>query len=348
MIHQAIAKVVLGQDLAEAEMMEVMTEISEGRATPAQIGALLVGLRMKGECVDEIAGAARVLRTKSRSIPLRSSDQVLVDTCGTGGDGLGTFNVSTTAALVVAGCGLKVAKHGNRSVSSRCGSADVLEALGVNLDLTPVEAAECLDRIGLGFLFAPLLHPAMAHAASPRRELGVKSIFNLVGPLTNPAGASVQVVGVYHPRLTETIAQVLGRLGCRSAFVVHGQDGCDEISITGPTRMTRLVAGRTVTETLVPEQVGLKRARPEEVKGGDPERNAAITLGVLEGRPGSCRDMALLNAAAALVAAEQAGDLREGLALAAEAVDSGRAMNKLRDLVSITQELGSRPKAVGE
>ena len=348
MIHEAIAKVVLRKDLSEPEMMEAMTEIGEGRATPAQIGALLVGLRMKGECVDEVVGAARVLRSMSVAIPFDAADDVLVDTCGTGGDGAGTFNISTTTAFVVAGCGVRVAKHGNRSVSSRCGSADVLEALGLNLNLTPDDVAVCLQTSGIGFLFAPSFHPAMRHAVLPRRELGIKSIFNAIGPLTNPAGANVQMLGVYSPDLTEIVAQVLKRLGCRSAFVVHGEEGLDEISISGPTRMTRLVDGRITTSRLIPEDLGLKRVPLDQLKGGDAAHNAAITKDVLEGRPGPARDAVLLNAAAALTAAGLAKDLLGGLALAAESIDRGLALAKLDSLIATARELGRREKAMGE
>ena len=348
MIHEAIAKVVLRQDLSEPEMMEVMTEIGGGQATPAQIGALLVGLRMKGECVDEVAGAARVLRSMSVAVPFDAAGQALVDTCGTGGDGSGTFNISTTTAFVVAGCGVRVAKHGNRSVSSRCGSADVLEALGLNLDLTPADVAECLNTTGIGFLFAPSFHPAMRHAVLPRRELGVKSIFNVIGPLTNPAGANVQVLGVYSPDLTETLARVLRRLGCRSAFVVHGEEGLDEISISGPTRLTRLDGDRITTSRLIPEDLGLKRAPLDQVRGGDAPRNAAITREVLEGRSGPARDAVLLNASAALTAAGRADDLQAGLALAVESIDSGQALAKLESLITVAHDLGLRKKAMGE
>ena len=252
MIHEAISKVALRNDLSEAEMIEVMEEISEGRATPAQIGALLVALGMKGETVDEITGAARVMREKCTPVPVADLESPLVDTCGTGGDCSGTFNVSTTAAFVVAGCGVRVAKHGNRSVSSNCGSADLIEALGVNLNLSPVETGLLIDQVGIGFLFAPLLHPAMRHAVLPRREIGLKSVFNLLGPLTNPARASVQVLGVYRRDLTETLARVLSRLGCRNAYVVFGEEGLDEISISGPSRVTRLSEGQIITTPVTP------------------------------------------------------------------------------------------------
>jgi anthranilate phosphoribosyltransferase len=347
MIHEAISKVVVREDLTESEMTDVMTEISEGRATPAQIGAILMGLRMKGETVDEITGAVRVLRSKCTKVPVSQKSGGIIDTAGTGGDGTGSFNVSTTAAFVAAGYGLKVAKHGNRCVSSHCGSADVLEALGLNLDLTPDNVAQAVDQIGIGFLFAPLLHPAMRHAVLPRREVGLKSIFNLIGPLTNPAGADIQLIGVFRAELTETLAHVLNRLGCRSAFVVYGEDGYDEISITGPTRLARLHEGRVTSDVLQPEDLGLKRARPEDILGGDAARNANITLDVLRGEPGPCRDMVLMNAAAVLVAAGEAGDLGEGVRKAGEAIDSGRALNKLEELIAYAQETATPKAAAG-
>jgi len=359
MIQEAIYKVVKGQDLSEPEMIEVMEEIADGQATPTQTGAFLVGLRMKGETVDEITGAARVLRARSQPILCGNSkvcldrdeinidQETIVDTCGTGGDGTKTFNVSTTTAFVAAGAGLKVAKHGNRSVSSQCGSADVVEALGVELNLTPGQVGACIDRVGIGFLYAPLLHSAMAHVLGPRREIGLRTIFNLLGPLTNPAGATVQVLGVYQAGLTETMAQVLYRLGCQSAFLVYGEDSCDEISITGPSRITRLDKGDISTFTLTPEEVGLKRARPEDIRGGDAVRNAAITLAVLKGQPGACRDIVLLNAAAVLVAAGKADDFQDGVKLAAEVIDSGLALDKLNKLVAMGLGSASRLRAAG-
>lgn len=347
MIHEAIAKVVTRQDLSEAEMAAVMEQISLGRATPIQIGAFLVALGMKGETVEEITGAVRVLRSKRLPVSVDHPEENLVDTCGTGGDGVGTFNVSTTTAFVVAGCGVRVAKHGNRSVSSRCGSADVMEALGVNLDLTPDDLAVCIDRVGIGFLFAPLLHPAMRHAVHPRRELGIKSIFNLAGPLINPAGASTQVLGVYRADLTETLARVLARLGCRSAFVVHGHDGCDEMTITGPTRVTRLDGERISTGFLSPEALGLRRADFESIRGGDAARNAEILLSVLNGEGGPCRDMVLMNAAAAVTAAGRTGSLEDGVRLAAESIDSGRALEKMHALIAFSRDLAARRNVAG-
>lgn len=346
MIQEAIAKVVEGSSLTESEMMDVMDDITEGRATAAQMGAFMIALRMKGETIEEITGAARIMRAKSSRVPVGKSEvsldrdeinlerETVVDTCGTGGDGTKTFNVSTTTAFVVAGAGLKVAKHGNRSVSSLCGSADVVETLGVKLDLTPDQVGACIDSVGIGFLYAPMLHSAMRHVVGPRREIGMRTVFNLLGPLTNPAGASVQVLGVYRGDLTETMAGALQRLGSDSAFVVYGEGSYDEISITGPSKITRLHHSRITTSTLVPEDVGLKRATPEEIRGGDASKNAEITRGVLSGEKGACRDMVLLNAAAVLIAAHQAHDFRDGVALAAESIDSGKALAKLDELVS--------------
>ncbi len=351
MIQQAINNVVNGKNLSEEEMMEAMDQIMEGEATPAQIGAFLIALRIKGETVDELTGAARVMRAKSTIIPCGNSGisidrdeinvdtETIVDTCGTGGDGTQTFNISSTTAFVVAGAGLKVAKHGNRAVSSQCGSADVLEALGVSLDLTPEQIGVCIDRVGIGFLYAPLLHSAMRHAVGPRREIGLRTIFNLLGPLTNPAGANIQVLGVYHEDLTESLAQVLHRLGCKNAFVVHGEGSYDEISIIGPTRLTRLNNGEITTTTFVPEEVGLRRAKPEEIRGGDSSKNAAVTLGVLKGKSGAPRDIVLLNAAAVFVAAERAENFEQGIAVAAESIDSGQALQKLQELVTLSKDM---------
>ncbi|MFH0824057.1 MAG: anthranilate phosphoribosyltransferase [Pseudomonadota bacterium] len=348
MIQSALGKVVDRENLTEQEMVEVMDQITEGRATPAQIGAFMIGLRMKGESVDEITGAARVMRAKSVKIPVGTTpvsvdrdeinldNETVVDTCGTGGDGTHTFNVSTTTAFVVAGGGLKVAKHGNRSVSSLCGSADVVERLGVRLDIAPEHVAECIDTVGIGFLYAPMLHGAMRHVVRPRREIGLRSIFNLLGPLTNPAGASVQVLGVYNKALTQPMAKVLQRLGCKSAFVVHGAGCYDEISITGPTFMTRVNEDSIETLEFVPEDVGIRRAQPSDIRGGDSEKNAAVTMSVLKGELGPCRDMVVLNAAAVFVAARMAAGMAEGVALATESIDSGRALKKLEGLVEIS------------
>lgn len=331
---KSIARLVEGLDLAEKEAEEAMATIMEGQATPAQIGAFLAALRLKGETVAEVTGFARAMRARATRLETRHS--VFIDTCGTGGDGAGTFNISTAAALVVAACGLPVAKHGNRSVSSHCGSADVLEALGVAVDLTPERAARCLDEVGLAFLFAPTYHRAMRHAAGPRREIGIRTVFNLLGPLCNPAAAPVQVVGVYDGQLVETVARVLGRLGSRRAFVVHGSDGLDEVTVTGPTLVAELADGAVRTYTFDPKEVGIPYARLADLQGGDAATNAAIIRAVLEGEAGPRRDIVLLNAAFALVAGGLAADVAEGLALAAAAIDTGKARAKLAELVAFS------------
>jgi anthranilate phosphoribosyltransferase len=292
---------------------------------------------MKGESVSEIAGCARAMRRSAVPVRPQRRDR-LVDTCGTGGDGAGTFNISTTAAFVVAGAGQPVAKHGNRSISSRCGSADVLEALGVNLDLTPDQVAASVDEVGIGFLFAPKLHPAMKHAIGPRRELGVRTIFNVLGPLTNPASASAQVVGVYDPDLTETLARVLGTLGSEAAFVVHGSGGLDELTTTGLNRVSVLRDERVETRTFDPADLGFPRARLSDLRGGDARENAAITREILSGRlNGARRDVVVLNAAAALVAGGEAQSLPEGIRLAKHSLDRGSAQRVLDHLVEFTQ-----------
>lgn len=334
MIKEAINKAVRGLDLNEDEMAGAMGTIMAGDASPAQIGALLVALRMKGECEAEIAGAARAMRAAATPVPCRAAEsgEPLVDVVGTGGDGAGTFNVSTAAALVTAGAGARVAKHGNRAASGTCGSADVLQALGVDLELSPEEVGLCIDEVGVGFLFAPALHRAMRFAVGPRRELGLRTVFNLLGPLTNPAGASALVVGVYDAGLVTPMARVLARLGAESAFVVHGEGGLDEITITGVTRMARLKDGAVSEMSLAPEELGLSRARLADVSGGDVDSCRDHLLAVLEGRPGPRRDMTLMNAAAALVAAGAAPDLAAGVAMAARAIDSGAARAKLEAL----------------
>jgi anthranilate phosphoribosyltransferase len=330
MIADAIRKLTERKDLAAEEAHAAMAEIMSGEATPVQIAAFLVALRMKGETVGEVTEFARVMR--EHVVPARPTRRPLVDTCGTGGDGLNTFNISTTAAFVAAGAGAAVAKHGNRSASSKCGSADVLEALGLRVQQTPEEVAKYVDEVGLGFMFAPAYHPAMKHAGPVRRELAMRTVFNALGPLTNPAGAEAQVLGVYSPALTEMHAAVLGNLRSKRAFVVHGLDGMDEISTLGPTRVTELQDGRVRTYELTPEEVGLSRARREELAGGAPQENAELLVSILEGAQGAPRDIVLLNAAAAIVAAGLAETLAEGLTVARESVDSGRALQKLRQL----------------
>jgi anthranilate phosphoribosyltransferase len=337
MIRKVIAKAAEGKDLSESEMIDAMDHIMEGKATPAQIGALLIALRMKGETVEEITGAAKVMRAKVHRVPTfaLTSGETLMDIVGTGGDGAGTFNVSTTTAFVAAGCGLKVAKHGNRAVSSSCGSADLIEALGVPLDLDPLRVGECVDQAGIGFLFAPMMHKAMRHAIGPRREIGLRTIFNLLGPLTNPAGATVLLVGVYDLSLVRPVAEVLARLGADSAMVVHGDGGLDEVSITGRTRVARLADGEVTEFAVTPEEMGLNRAMLADVMGGDTETNCSQTLSVLSGEPGARRDMVLMNSAAALVTAGLADGFAEGVSLAAKSIDSGAALARLRELQNI-------------
>lgn len=350
MIRKAVAKVVEREDLSEAEMIDVMGQIMAGEATPAQIGSFITALRMKGETVDEITGAARVMR--DRATPIRAGRGLLdidrddinldhesiLDTCGTGGCGTNTFNISTTVAFVVSACGVKVAKHGNRSVSSCCGSADVLEALGVNLDVAPETVERSIAEVGIGFLFAPALHGAMKHAIGPRREIGIRTIFNILGPLTNPAGADCQVLGVYREDLVEKLAYVLNKLGCRRGFVVHGMDGMDEITLTRETRVAEVTREGVAVRTITPEEFGLSRCRPDELHGGDAVGNAVIVREILAGEKGAKRDVVLLNAAYGLVAAGMAADPAEGLRLAAVAIDSGRALGKLESLAKLTNE----------
>ncbi|MGQ9629142.1 MAG: anthranilate phosphoribosyltransferase [bacterium] len=350
MIKESIMKIVSGENLTEREAIGTMNEIMDGEATDAQIAAFIVGLRMKGETVSEITGCAKAMRDHAIRINARANrvvdidreeinidEETIVDTCGTGGDGTNTFNISTATAFVVAGAGLTVAKHGNRAVSSSTGSADVLEALGVNLDVTPEKVEECISKIGIGFLYAPLLHSAMKYAIGPRRQIGIRTIFNILGPLTNPARANVQILGVYSQELTEVMARVLGNLGCRRAFVVHGMDSLDEISITGETRVSELTAeGEVRTYSVTPEDFGLKRSSSADIRGGDAKGNAAIIESILKGERGPRRDIVLANAAAAIVAGGKAKDLREGVRVAEESIDSGRALKKLEALKAMT------------
>ena len=336
MFRDNLNKVVQNIDLNEAEMSQVMMEIFSGNVTDAQIGALMAALATKGETFEELAGAAKAMRRKARRI--QASATTVVDTCGTGGDGAQTFNISTTAAFVVAGCGVTVAKHGNRSISSRCGSADLLEALGVNLDTDPEIVEEAVQTIGIGFLFAPLYHSAMRFAARARKEVGLRSIFNMLGPLTNPAAANCQILGVYAPELTEMFAQALKLLGSKRAFVVHGHDGLDEISVCASTRVSELNDGQIRTYDIHPEQFFGETAEPEDLKGGDPKVNAEITLGILKGEKGPCRNVILLNSAAALVAADVAKDFKEGIRISQDAIDKGAALEKLNKLINYTQD----------
>lgn len=334
MIRETLGKLIQRQDLQEEEMAALMGEIMSANATDAQIGAVMAALATKGETFSELAGAARAMRRKATRI--QTTADVVVDTCGTGGDSLNTFNISTTAAFVVAGCGVTVAKHGNRSVSSKCGSADLLEALGVNLEIGPEVVEEAVREIGIGFLFAPKFHGAMRHAAKARKELGVRSIFNMLGPLTNPAGANCQLIGVYSPTLTEMFAQALKLLGARRALVVHGHEGLDEISVCSPTRISELNNGMVRTYDVTPEQLIGRTAEQSDMSGGNPVENAVITRKVLEGEKGPKRDVVVVNAGAALVAAGIAGDFAGGIRMAEKAIDEGRALNKLNELVGFT------------
>lgn len=338
-IRKALALLIEGQNLSAADAEAVMEQIMTGQATPAQIGGLLTALRAKKETIEEITGFARAMRRNA--VAVSSHRTPLVDVCGTGGDGSGTFNISTAAALVIAGAGLAVAKHGNRSVSSKCGSADVLEALGVHLALAPETVGTCIDEVGIGFLYAPQLHPAMKHAIGPRREMGIRTVFNILGPLTNPAGAHVQVLGVYDAALTEVMAQVLQALGCKAAFVVHGGGGLDELSTIGPNKVTQLRDGEIRTFTLDPQSVGLPQATLSDLRGDDAEANAVIIEDILTGIPGPRRDVVLLNAAACLVAGNTAPDLAAGLTLAAESIDSGAAKTTLDGLIAFSRKRGS-------
>jgi anthranilate phosphoribosyltransferase len=336
MFREHLQKITARRDLSDAEAAEMIGEIFSGAVSDAQIGAFMAALATKGETFEELAGAARAMRRKAARIQV--SAPTVVDTCGTGGDSAGTFNISTTTAFVVAGCGVTVAKHGNRSVSSRCGSADLLEALGVNINTTPDLVEEAVGEIGIGFLFAPLFHGAMKHAAAARREVGIRSIFNMLGPLTNPAGANCQLLGVYAPQLTEMFAEALRLLGSRRAFVVHGHDGLDEISACAPSRVTELNDGLIRTYDIAPEQYVGRRADPAEIAGGDAQTNADITRSVLAGAAGGAREVVLLNAAAALMAAGGAETFEQGIRLAAESIDTGSAQRKLEDLVSFTRQ----------
>ena len=336
MIREAIDTLVSGQSLTMEQAAAVMNEIMGGEATPSQFGAFVTALRLKGETVEEIAGMARVMR--ERAVPVAVSEPV-VDTCGTGGDASGSFNISTAAAFVVAGAGLKVAKHGNRSMSSICGSADVMEALGVRIDLGAEQVQKCLEEVGIGFMFAPNFHPAMKYAAAPRREIGIRTVFNILGPLTNPAGAKAQVLGVAEGSLTMKMAQVLELLGCHHALVVHGEDGLDEITPGGRTTVCELKGGAINSYSLAPEDLGFQRATRESLKGGSAQDNADLLRRVLEGEKGPRRDIVLMNAAAAIMAGDRAENLEQGIRIAAEAIDSRKALEKLEGLIGISRSI---------
>lgn len=335
-IKEAIAKVAGGTPLGMEEASAAMEEIVQGAATPAQIAALAVALRMKGETAAEVAGLARVMRQEALRVKVAGE---VVDTCGTGGDGLSTFNISTVAAFVASGAGVRVAKHGNRAYTSRCGSADLLEALGVAIELPPEEVALCVEQVGIGFMFAPVFHPAMKHAAGPRREIGVRTVFNVLGPLTNPAGASAQLLGVASPELVPLMGEVLKLLGCRRAMVVHGEDGLDEISLSGPTQVYEVTGGSSCSYKIVPWELGLEAASLEALAGGGAAENAAIAEAILGGEKGPRRDVVLLNAAAALYVAGKVDSLGEGVRRSAGSIDSGAAAAKLEGLRELSQRL---------
>jgi anthranilate phosphoribosyltransferase len=344
----AIRKLVEGRHLSRDEAESVMRGIMSGAATDAQIAAFLTALRMKGETVEELTGFALVMREKAARVrpstdvaaALSGTErEMLVDTCGTGGDATGTFNISTATAFVIAGAGVRVAKHGNRSVSSLCGSADVVEALGIRIDLSAESVARCIDEVGIGFLYAPLLHDAMRYVMLARREMKIRTVFNLLGPLCNPAGANAQVLGVYSENLTETMAQVLCDLGARRALVVHGSDGLDEITITGESKISEVRDGGIRTYYVTPEDFGLRRAPVTQIQGGDAAQNAAIIREVLSGITGARRDVVLLNASAGLVAGGRSPSMRQAMGLASASIDSGEALRRLDRLATLTREL---------
>ena len=351
MILESLKRVVEREDLNAEEAFLTMGEIMSGKATDAQIAAFLTALRLKGETVAEITGFARAMREKVSPVRVRgqvdaslsgTDREALVDTCGTGGDASNTFNISTATAFVVAGAGIPVAKHGNRSVSSLCGSADVVEALGVSLELSPEQVGRCIDEVGIGFLYAPLLHKAMKYVMTARREIRIRTVFNILGPLTNPAGASAQVMGVYQEGLTEVLARVLHELGSRRAYVVHGLDGLDEVSPSAETKVSEVRDGHVNTYRVSPEDFGLKRARLSDLQGGNAAENAQVIRRILGGDEGPKRDVVLMNASLAIAAGGKASGFREGVAAAARAIDSGAAMEKLRKLVEFSQQHSQR------
>lgn len=334
MIKEAISKVIQNQNLTQDETVTVMNEIMSGEATESQIASFITALRIKGETIDEITGGALVMREKATKINVEGD---IVDTCGTGGDELHTFNISTISAFVLAGAGIKVAKHGNKSVSSKCGSADLLMSFGVNIEVLPEVIEKCIKEIGIGFLFAPKLHLAMRYAIGPRREIGIRTIFNILGPLTNPAGATRQLLGVYDENLTETLTNVLKNLGSKRVFVVHGEEGLDEVSICGRTKISELKEnGKISTYWITPEDFGIKRANLNEIKGGDAQKNLEMALEVLQGKNGVTRDVVLLNSAFGIMAGGKAKTIEEGIELASKSIDSGMALEKLERLKGIT------------
>ena len=334
MIKEAIQTLVAGHSLTTDEAASVMEEIMQGEATPAQFGAFVTALRLKGETVEEIVGLAKTMRAKV--IPV-SIPEPVVDTCGTGGDGSRTFNISTTAAFVAAGVGLRVAKHGNRAMSSQCGSADVLETLGVRIDLNAEQVKRCLQEVGIGFMFAPVFHPAMKYAAAPRREIGIRTIFNILGPLTNPAGATAQLLGVADEAMVEKLAMALQSMGCHHVMVVHGEDGLDEITVTGKTQVCEVKDGNIHSYSLSPEDVGLLPASLDSLIGGTVEENAALLRSILAGTSGHPKDAVLINAAAVLLVGDRVTTLAEGIELARESIDNGQALAKLEKLIEFSQ-----------
>jgi anthranilate phosphoribosyltransferase len=341
MIREAIAQLVAGDSLSEDEATGAMEEIMTGAATPAQIGSFLTALRIKGETVDEVSGMARVMREQAIHVPLPVHIRA-VDTCGTGGDAAGTFNVSTAAGLLVAALGQPVAKHGNRAASSRCGSADVLEALGVKLELGPEQVATCIEQVGFGFMFAPTYHPAMRYVGPTRREIGIRTVFNILGPLTNPAGAQYQILGVADARLLPLMGEALLRLGCQRALIVHGEDDVDELSLSAPTRIyeVRGASGETLTYTVTPSDLGLSERPRAEILGGDAEQNAAVMRRVLGGeQEGAIAEMVALNAGAALYVTARVPELRAGVELARDTLRSGKALALLDALVATSRAL---------
>ncbi|MCO5214710.1 MAG: anthranilate phosphoribosyltransferase [Thermomicrobiales bacterium] len=342
-MQDVIRTVVEGRELTQDQAEAAMNTIMSGEATEAQIGALAIGLRMKGETTNEIVGFARAMRAHAVQVDIDSDNQPLLDTCGTGGDQSNTFNISTTATFVIAAAGVRIAKHGNRAASSRCGSADVLEALGVKIELTPREVDVCVETVGVGFMYAPAYHPAMRFVGPARKQMGVRTIFNMLGPLTNPAGASHQLIGVGIPQIAGQMAEVLQALGSRHAVLVHGEEGVDEVGVVGRTRVTdfRASTGEISTYEVAPEDFGLQRATLADIIGGDAEENKNITLSILNGEEGPRRTVTLLNAGAGIYAADAADSLEEGIRLAAEMIDSGKALAKLEQLVAYTQELSA-------
>ncbi|MBU1084103.1 MAG: anthranilate phosphoribosyltransferase [Candidatus Omnitrophota bacterium] len=340
-IREAIKKVAAKKDLTGAEMGSVFRDMMSGKTTPSQIGSFITALRMKGETAEEISAAAKVMREKAGKIKVSARSSELVDTCGTGGTGakaVKTFNISTAAAFVLAGCGVKVAKHGNRAVSSECGSADVLAELGVKIEIFPSSTARCIDKIGIGFMFAPVFHSAMKYAGPVRREIGIRTIFNILGPLCNPLRAGRQLMGVYKKDLTEIMAHALKKLGSKRAYVVHGEGDMDEITLTGRTRISELRNGKVRTFHVSPASFGMKKIPSASIKGGDAKKNAEIIRGILSGKKGPKRDIVLANASFALMAAGKASDPLEGVRLAESAIDSGAALKKLESLITETNK----------